>query len=639
MVIRKLVVLAAAYLMWGCEQRSSINRFSDFISLKIADFQDGRLTDSLYQFLSHEDSRYRAEASLAFGSVQDTAASPVLGNLLLEDSIQQVRINAAFALGQTGGVAAVNALIPALDDPDPSVVLAVLEALGKTVSPDDVEVLKNFQSKDAATDEGLAKAFYRLGLRRMADSSISLHQLAFLGSRSFRTRLASAQFFDRIPATGDKFLKALTRSALHDSAWEVRMASVSALRHFKTDTVLTILGTVLQSEKDYRVRVNAARALRVFPYKQIRQLLAASFRDSSEQVRIAGSEVALLVVRKGDEANFPELQAGTLTARVEANLYATLIIAGINVPGVNAEIRKKFLASADSYQKAALLTALSEDPASYPFIFQELVNSKAFVIKTAAAEGLSSINHRKDFPAKQKTEFADLYKKAIANGDPAVIGIIAAALGDSILGYRTVLKDIGFLNEARKGLHLPKDIESLQPLEDAIAFLEGKAKPPRIRNSFNHPIDWNLVKTIHRDQLVLINTDRGDIKIRLLVDEAPGSVANFVQLINQHYYDGRFVHRMVPNFVMQTGCNRGDGYGSEDYSIRSEFSIRKYTTGSVGYASAGKDTEGTQWFITHSPTPHLDGRYTLFAEVVEGMAVVHRLGVGDKINKVSLIGK
>jgi cyclophilin family peptidyl-prolyl cis-trans isomerase len=86
--------------------------------------------------------------------------------------------------------------------------------------------------------------------------------------------------------------------------------------------------------------------------------------------------------------------------------------------------------------------------------------------------------------------------------------------------------------------------------------------------------------------------------------------------------------------VVQTGCSRGDGYGSEDYSLRSEFSLTRYREGAVGMASAGKDTEGTQWFISHSPTPHLDGRYTIFAQVVEGMDVVRNIAVGDKILSV-----
>jgi cyclophilin family peptidyl-prolyl cis-trans isomerase len=121
------------------------------------------------------------------------------------------------------------------------------------------------------------------------------------------------------------------------------------------------------------------------------------------------------------------------------------------------------------------------------------------------------------------------------------------------------------------------------------------------------------------------------------VEEAPGSVANFITLALNKYFDDKYFHRVVPNFVVQGGCPRGDGWGSEDYSIRSEFLPHRYKTGSIGMASAGKDTEGTQWFITHSPTPHLEGRYTIFAAVEEGMDIVHKIEVGDRIVSVEII--
>ena len=145
------------------------------------------------------------------------------------------------------------------------------------------------------------------------------------------------------------------------------------------------------------------------------------------------------------------------------------------------------------------------------------------------------------------------------------------------------------------------------------------------------------MKTISKDQRAKIKTLKGDIIIHLLVEDAPGSVVNFVQLSTGKYFDLKTFHRVVPNFVIQGGCNRGDGWGSEDYSIRSEFTRVRYKEGSVGMASAGKDTEGTQWFITHSPTPHLDGHYTIFAEVVSGMEVVHDIQVGDLIESIELI--
>ena len=115
------------------------------------------------------------------------------------------------------------------------------------------------------------------------------------------------------------------------------------------------------------------------------------------------------------------------------------------------------------------------------------------------------------------------------------------------------------------------------------------------------------------------------------------SVATFVTLAKKGFYDGKTFHRVIANFVAQGGCPRGDGFGGLDYSIASEFAPLNYGTGYVGLASAGKDTESCQWFITHSPTPHLDGNYTIFAKVVEGMDVVLKLMIGDKIESVKLI--
>lgn len=203
------------------------------------------------------------------------------------------------------------------------------------------------------------------------------------------------------------------------------------------------------------------------------------------------------------------------------------------------------------------------------------------------------------------------------------------------MAYRDLIGDHSFLTEARAKLQLPRDFEAVDPIESAIAYFERR-QPAPIENAFNHPIDWEFVRTIPRDVNVTIKTNRGNIVLRLFVEEAPGSVANFMNLARNDYYDGKAVHRVVPNFVMQAGCNRGDGWGSEDYSIRSEFSPRRYTAGCIGMASAGKDTEGTQWFITHSPTPHLGGRYTIFGEVVDGMKVVDYIQIGDQILDVDL---
>jgi cyclophilin family peptidyl-prolyl cis-trans isomerase len=146
-----------------------------------------------------------------------------------------------------------------------------------------------------------------------------------------------------------------------------------------------------------------------------------------------------------------------------------------------------------------------------------------------------------------------------------------------------------------------------------------------------HPIDWALVQTVPVSQRVQMTTTKGIIMLELKVVEAPGSVASFVNLVKQHFYDGLYFHRVVPDFVAQGGDPRGDGSGSTPYNLRSELAQLVYGEGAVGLASAGKDTESCQFFFTHQPTPHLDGRYTIFAQVVQGMNVVQQLEIGDKI--------
>lgn len=133
---------------------------------------------------------------------------------------------------------------------------------------------------------------------------------------------------------------------------------------------------------------------------------------------------------------------------------------------------------------------------------------------------------------------------------------------------------------------------------------------------------------------VFIETDDGTIEIELAVLDAPLTAANFMALARKGYFDGRPIHRVVANFVVQDGDPRGDGEGGPGYTIRDELNMRPYVRGTVGMALDWADTGGSQFFITHSPQPHLDARYTVFGEVVAGMDVVDRLAVGDVITRV-----
>ena len=140
-----------------------------------------------------------------------------------------------------------------------------------------------------------------------------------------------------------------------------------------------------------------------------------------------------------------------------------------------------------------------------------------------------------------------------------------------------------------------------------------------------------------RNPTALIHTKKGDIRIELFAEDAPMTVDNFIRLARSGFYNGLAFVRVVPNFVIQGGDPRGDQNGGPGYQIRDEINLRKYETGTVGMALSGKDTGGSQFFIAHSPQPHLDGGYTVFGQVTEGMDAVNRIARGDKIERIEII--
>jgi peptidyl-prolyl cis-trans isomerase B (cyclophilin B) len=134
----------------------------------------------------------------------------------------------------------------------------------------------------------------------------------------------------------------------------------------------------------------------------------------------------------------------------------------------------------------------------------------------------------------------------------------------------------------------------------------------------------------------VLETSRGTITLELFYHQAPMTVNNFISLAEKGFYDNLIFHRVVPNFVIQDGCPRGDGWGGPGYAIRSEFNRLDYITGTLGMANSGKDTGGSQYFITLSPQPHLDARYTAFGRVIEGLDSVQQIVRGDAIKSVTI---
>jgi len=182
-----------------------------------------------------------------------------------------------------------------------------------------------------------------------------------------------------------------------------------------------------------------------------------------------------------------------------------------------------------------------------------------------------------------------------------------------------------------------------------LAAREGNPNYHRIPTAIDsanlsRPISWyeTVVREVvlptlqGRPRGITMVTDKGTVSWLMLGVDAPLTVYNFITLAQRGYFNKMRFHRVVPNFVAQGGDPRGDGNGGPGYAIRDELNRESYVRGAVGMALSGPDTGGSQFFMTLSPQPHLDGRYPLFARVVTGLAAMDGIAQGDLIQSVTV---
>jgi len=140
-------------------------------------------------------------------------------------------------------------------------------------------------------------------------------------------------------------------------------------------------------------------------------------------------------------------------------------------------------------------------------------------------------------------------------------------------------------------------------------------------------------------KVATIDTSRGTIKLKLHADKAPKTVANFEKLAGQGFYNGLKFHRVIDSFMIQTGCPQGTGTGGPGYKFADEFhpDLKHSGPGILSMANAGPNTNGSQFFITHVATPWLDGKHTVFGQVIEGQDVVDAIRQGDVMKSVAVV--
>jgi cyclophilin family peptidyl-prolyl cis-trans isomerase/HEAT repeat protein len=636
--------------------------FSDPGIVKLYNFQDQQNIDSLLAYFRHTNPTYRYGAAMAFGSFKDKRAVDSLKTLLLDEVIE-VRIAAAYALGQIGETQAESSLIAAFINND-SVALTdelnstILTAIGKLGSEKqllNLSTIKTYLRADTLLLEGQARGIYHFALRNMILPEGTAKMVDFIVRKGYpqSVRLIASNYLQRAKGITLDSLAVLElgRTLEQDVDPDIRMALILGLGKTKSPAALRHIQNRLNIEKDYRVKCQAIRALYNFDYLLAEPIVTAMLGDSNIHVsstaanyfvdngNAVGANVYWQRARDSSLLHWPT----KMTLYKAANKHLPAYFE-VTKSQVNREIKQILTTAQSPYQKAAALDAFAEYGWNYAVIKSQNFDGEDNVVRTASVEALAKIVRAPNFATtfgvsakRVKQELADAFTEVIIKRDPAMTAVAAAVLREPNLDFKAYLDSLDFLQSTLDKLDLPREVETYNELKKTIDYFSDVENSEPYKVPYNHPIDWEIFSGISKTVKAVIKTSKGNVTLQLMPDKAPGTVVNFVQLAKNGFFNGKNFHRVVPNFVIQGGCPRGDGFGALDYTIRSELlPVHFDQEGLVGMASAGNHTECTQFFITHSPAFHLDGNYTIFARVAGGMEVVHLIEQGDLIESVTI---
>ena len=599
---------------------------------------------SLLGALEDSDAEVRREALFSLGLIGSADARDGVRRIAGSNAAVPERSEAIRALGRLKGDGAAEAVIPFLADPVPALradAAIALATTGDSVAAVNLKPL--LEDGDPRVRASAAWAAGRLKARELAAPIRGL-----LGDPSPDVRLAASK------AVGDledpEAVPALEKLGA-DPDWRVRANVAAALGKTRSlDAVPTL--ALLSKDDIVHVRAAVAAALEFIPYHYKRDDIAfALLKDPEPEVR--GGVVAMFGVgQEGRGSSVQEhfLACGDKSPYVVRRTYESFCNASRRMPdglplgtwrgGVSFYMNGRVQnAAAPLSEKIDAANDLGAWDAASPWPRPTLLSclsSTHWALTAAAVHALGEMNP--SVPDQKASHLAQtpkilagvLHDDAESKKQPDLRIAIAEALGhfdneDAKRTLHELLTDPDWYvrDEAAKSL------EKLGETPPEVAP-PGELAGPAV------PLDDDYIKSKPGRYTAVLTTSRGVVEIELLHREAPYTVQNFVKLAESGFYDGLTFHRVVPNFVVQGGCPIGNGWGNPGYTIRCEYNPLRYERGMVGMAHAGKDTGGSQFFITHSAQPHLDGRYTIFGRVTGGMDVVDDLRIEDRIESVKI---
>lgn len=633
-----------------------------------------RYDEGLYvAALADGDSSVRAFAATSLGRIGDTRAIPLLARAL-SDPDSTVQVAAVFALGLVRDAPAAIAMQNRVRDGEPvagPVALELITAAAKVGGPGGASILRGIlegslwrERPDADVLAGRAALeSWRLGPLAPIDALLPM-----VSSSREDARTGAVFSLGRLKSTvaASRFIEALGDRATP----QVRAYAARALTRSYADSarlapkvVMDLLVRATRDE-DAGVRISALRSLGSFGALAhgTGGKLVPLLSDPAPNVQVQAVETLGLV---GGTESVPELERlamgtrGSFALRRESLLsLARLDTARYAIAAVRwksggdwreraaaargwaragAGRLPEFLTDPDPRVIAAAIGAWGEAGADSAYVAacRRLLGSRDAVVRSLAADGLAPAALPGDLPALLAA-YRMAERDSIPDAALSALGAIVALAERAPQGPAAVER------EALASLKSPTHYLIRRWAEErwpAAAELWGPAyplTPDRTMDDYREVARLFLIgQAPERYPTVRLDLEQnGVVQLELFGPEAPLTVLNFLRLVDRRYFDGQRFHRVVPGFVVQAGDPRGDGWGGPGEVIRDEINRRRYGHYYVGMALSGPDSGGSQWFITLSPQPHLDGGYTVFGRVTDGMAALLRLTEGDPIRSI-----
>ena len=620
----------------------------------------------LLRLLTDSEARVRRRAALAIGRVGLPDGVAPLAGLLASDPEPEVRQMAAFALGLIGDRAARPALTLALKDDEAIVQGRAAEALGNIgeredagavaemvqvhvkagalagLSPDDLDyplapaveaariglyALVRLGSYDAIAATVLDAAGRPISnwwpvafaLQRPDDPRAAQALIALLATPGRYTAAFAARGLGVIKAAaGSAPLRQMVEERRAHPA--VVIEAIRALAAIGDTAAAPVLRKVfLETTADVTLRLEALAAFgRVAGVDQL-DLFIELLVDPLPPVR----GLALRAIARLDPDTFLATLSGLDPDRDWTVRVAQAMALGTIPPEMGLPRLMLMLQDPDNRVIPSVLAA-AKAPGAVQALLDRL-KADDIAVRAAAAGSLAEMKVARAVPA-----LLDAYRGFPAEGTyvARAAALAAAARIDPAVARPT-------LEEALRDRDWAIRVRAASLLREQGVTTADPARPAAGGRAVT-PDEWGTLVSPRFSPHAYIETDRGTIEIELAILDAPLTVGNFMALARRGFYDGNAIHRVVSDFVVQAGDPRGDGEGGPGYSIRDELNERPYLRGTVGMALDWKDTGGSQFFITQSPQPHLDARYTAFGHVVSGMDVVDRIEPWDVIRRIRI---